>query len=69
MRVKIGDTWYDSDKEPMVLVVTAREANTIAMLREYPDGGRTTFYPPNTPYSIQRLLDRGWALDDRSLPY
>ena len=52
MRVKIGDTWYDAQDQPLCIEVTEEEQRQIgALKREEESLGRYAVFPINKEFS------------------
>lgn len=54
MKIKIGDTWYDSDRQPLMVRFSAEEKNLVANM----SGENNNFccFPEGTPTEAVRAF-------------
>lgn len=64
MRVKIGDTWYSSDEQPICIQVNETEQQQIGNLdRAVAKEGKYAVFPESNKTSVEEKLD--WMSDPR----
>ena len=57
MRVKIGDTWYNSDEQPICIQISETEQRQIAELdRSVATNGKYAIFPDATIMSKDEML-------------